>query len=99
MKPELQPAPYRQLVRADRRFPNRPDRRFPGRGVGPWVGRIWLADGLRVGKPAIQQTGKSAVRRNRLVPAVGFENPEMPIRCRPQGRITEMDEDPRMTTQ
>ena len=63
-------------------FFNRLNRRFSSRRAGPWAGRARLANGLRVGKPAIQQAWKPAVRKNRLVPAVGFENHEMPIRCR-----------------
>jgi hypothetical protein len=73
-------------VRAYRTFPNRPDRRFPNRRACPRAGRANSSDGLRVGKPAIRQTWKSAVRKNRLVPADGFENHEMPIRCRGQCR-------------
>jgi hypothetical protein len=62
--------------------PNRLNHRFSNRRACRWVGRARLANGLRVGKPAIRQTWKSAVRRNCLVPAVGFDNHEMPIRCR-----------------
>jgi hypothetical protein len=76
------PARYTRLVGAYRRFPNRLYRRFPNRLACPWVGRVRLAVGLRVGKPAIPQTWKSAVRKNRLVRAVGCENQEMPVRCR-----------------
>jgi hypothetical protein len=68
-------------------FPTKLSRQSRNRRVCQGVGSARLANGLRVGKPAIRQTWKSAVRRNRLVPAVGFGNQEMPTRCR-TGRRT-----------
>jgi hypothetical protein len=62
---QAEPAPYGHLVLASRRFPNPLDRPFSNRRVCLRAGRARLTNGLRVGKPAIRQTGKSAVRKKR----------------------------------
>jgi len=82
--------PYGTRTRAGQRMKvggSSEARPMANRRACPWIGRARLAIGLRVGKPAIQQAWKPAVRKNRLVPAAGFENPKMPIKCRVFWRI------------
>jgi hypothetical protein len=52
---------WRHLLGSYRRFPNLRYRRFPNRPAVQKSWRVRWANGPRVGKPAIPQTGKSAV--------------------------------------